>query len=97
MYHRQRRRSSGESRAVRHNATVLGEAVSLDHIDSDGDLGFSLSGNSAALVALDLATGWLDGYPARPKCPEEVASSLAAPNEKVGRVASDFASVCRSL
>ena len=48
----------------------------MDHIDSDGELGISLSGNSVALVVRDIATGWLDGYPAGSKCAEEVVSSL---------------------
>ncbi len=55
MYHRQRRRSSGESRAVRHNAKVP-DAITMGHIESDGELGISLSGNSVAVVARDIAT-----------------------------------------
>ncbi len=47
-----------------------------------------------ALAVRDVATGWLDGYPAGSNCEEEVVAALqhlAAPTEKVGSVASDYA------
>ncbi len=64
MHHRQCRRSLGENRAVRHNAKDFGDVITMDHMYSDGELGISLSGNSVALVVRDIATVWLDGYPA---------------------------------
>ena len=104
MYHRHRRRSLGENRAERRNAKNFGDVITMGHIDSTGDLGISLSGNSAALVVRDIATGWLDGYPAGSKSTEDVVSALqnfVASTEKVGYVASDFASeyikACRQL
>ena len=95
MYHRQRRRSLGENRAVRNNAKDFGDVITMDHIDSDGELGVSLSGNSVALVVRGIAAGWLDGYPAGSKRAEDVVSALqnfVASTEKIGYVASEFAS-----
>ena len=86
MYHRQCRRSLGENRAVRHNAKNFGDVITMDHIDSTGDLGISLSGNSVALVVRDIATGWLDGYPAGSKSAQDVVSALqnfVASTEKI--------------
>ena len=95
MYHRQCRRSLGENRAVRHNAKNFGDVFTMDHIDSTGDLGISLSGNSVAPVVQDIATGWLDGYHAGSKSTEDVVSALqnfVASTGRVGYVASDYAS-----
>ena len=94
MFHRRCRRSSGETRAVRHNAKVFGDVITMDHLSSDGDVGMSLSGNTTALIVRDVATGWLDGYPAGSKCTEEVVQALqhfVFPTEKVGMVATDDA------
>ncbi len=47
-----------------------------------------------ALVARDIATGWLDSYPPGSNCAEEVVSALqhfVGPTEKVGFVAGDYA------
>ncbi len=66
----------------------------MDHADSDGELRIPFNGNSVALIVRDIATGWLDGYPAGSTCAKEVVSSLqnfVASTEKVGYVASDFA------
>ncbi len=104
MYRRQCRHSLGENRAVCHNARNFGDVTTMDHIDSTGDLAISLGGNSVALVVRDIATGWLDGYPAGSKSTVDVVSALqnfVASTEKVGCVASDFASeyfkACRQL
>ena len=70
MYHRQCRRSLGETRAVRHNAKTFGEVITMDHVTSDGELGQSNTGNTTALIVRDVATGWLDAYPAGLKCAE---------------------------
>ena len=94
MCHRQCRRAPGESRAVRHNAEVFGDVITMDHIDSSGEGGASISGNTYALIVRDIATGWLDAYPAGSKCAEDVVQSLqhfAAATDKVGYVASDDA------
>ncbi len=52
----QLRPSLGESRAVRHDAKMFGDVITMDHIDSNGELGVSLSGNTVALVVRDVAT-----------------------------------------
>ena len=94
MFHRRCRRSQGETRAVRHNAKVFGDVITMDHVSSDGDAGMSLSGNVTALIVRDVATGWLEAYPAGSKCTEEVIHALqhfVSPTDKVGLVASDDA------
>ncbi len=68
-YHRQCRRMLGESWAVHHDAKMFWDVITMDHIDSSGELGVSLSGNTVALVVRDVATGWLNGYPAGSNCP----------------------------
>ncbi len=76
MYRRQCRRSLCEIRVARHNAKVFGEVITMDRTDSDGELGISLSGKSVALVVCDIATGWLDGYPAGSQRGEDVVSAF---------------------
>ena len=76
MFRRRCRRSQGETRAVRHNAKVFGDVITMDHISSDGDVGMSLSGNVTALIVRDVAAGWLEAYPAGSKCTEEVVCAL---------------------
>ena len=104
MYHRQCRRTLGETRAVRHQAKKFGEVITMDHVSSDGELGQSLSGNTTALIVRDVATGWLDAYPAGSKCAEEVVASLqhfVSHAEVVGYVATDdapeYKAACRTL
>ncbi len=64
MHHRHCRRMLGESWAVRRDAKMCGDLITMDHSDSSGELGGSLSGNTVAHVVRDVAGGWLDGYPA---------------------------------
>ena len=77
MCHRQRRRSSGESRAVRHGAKMWGDVITVVQIDSSGELGVSLSGYTVALVVRHVTTGWLDGCPAGSNWAEEVRCLLS--------------------
>ncbi len=95
LYHRQCRRTSGETRADEpHKAKKFGDAITMDHLSSDGEAGLSRSGNSTALVVRDLFTGWIDAYPAGSKCADEVVQALlnfVAVDETVGYVASDGA------
>ena len=105
MYHRQCGRSLEETRAVRHYAKTFGEVITIDHVTSScGELGQSTSGNTTALIVRDVATGWLDAYPAGSKCAEEVVASLqhfVSHTEKVGYVASDgapeYKEACKEL
>ena len=89
---------------MRHDAKTFGEVITMDHVSSDGELGQSTSGNTTALIVRDVATGWLDAYPAGSKLAEEVVASLqhfVSHAEKVGYIASDgapeYKDACRTL
>ena len=79
---------------MRHQAKQFGDVITTDHLSSDGEVGESLSGNTTALIVRDVATGWLEAYPAGSKCAEEGVASLqhfVSHAERVGHIASDDA------
>ena len=75
---------------MRRNAKNFGDVITMDRLSSDGEAGMSLSGNVTVLVVRDVASGWLEAYPAGSTCAEELIRALqhfASPTEEIGLVA----------